>query len=122
MAANYNWKVNPADAGNLVGNDTVVAYYPDDTWVGDITIKVQAVNACGGGLWSDELDIIQNASPATYTVEGGGAFCLGDEGCDPGFTKRVFSVLVEEAHVHGPAIAAGRRNLHSQAPARCPNP
>lgn len=81
-ATDYEWELSPADAGTLTGDDTLATLQTDDTWIGDFTIRVRATNLCGDGEWSDELECTMSSSPLEFNLEGGGSYCLGDDGAE----------------------------------------
>ena len=54
----------------------------DESWTGDFTIKVRAENVCGAGDWSDEIECTLSESPMEFDLEGGGGYCLGDDGVE----------------------------------------
>ena len=81
-ATDYEWELSPADAGTLTWNMNEAELETADDWTGDFTIKVRASNDCGDGDWSDEFSGSLFGSPADYEVEGGGSYCLGDDGVE----------------------------------------
>ncbi|MBN2894038.1 MAG: T9SS type A sorting domain-containing protein [Bacteroidales bacterium] len=56
-AASYEWTVDPSSAGTITGTSTTGYFDPSDSYVGDATITVRAINSCGDGQWSDAIDI-----------------------------------------------------------------
>jgi photosystem II stability/assembly factor-like uncharacterized protein len=81
-ATGYEWEVTPAAAGSISWEDNVATFTADGTWTGDFTIKVRATNMCGDGEWSDELECTQYVNPEEFNLEGGGSYCLGDDGVE----------------------------------------
>ncbi len=81
-ANDYEWELSPADAGELIGDDNTANFEADETWTGDFTITVRAINMCGDGDWSDELECTLSISPEIYTLEGGGSYCLDGDGVE----------------------------------------
>ena len=53
----YEWELLPAEAGEIMWilNDATVYWNPD--FLGDATLKARALNDCGDGDYSDELNI-----------------------------------------------------------------
>ena len=81
-ATSYEWVVSPSDAGSLTGSDTVAGFQSSDTWTGNYSIKVRAVNDCGDGAWSDKLQCVLWLDPTPYFLEGEGAYCTGEPGAE----------------------------------------
>ncbi len=81
-AENYEWELSPSDAGILTPNDNEAELDVDIDWTGDFTIIVRATNMCGDGEWSDELEGTVFLSPEEFSLEGGGSYCLGDDGVE----------------------------------------
>lgn len=81
-ADSYVWEVTPADAGSMSGSSTTGYFNSAETYSGDYTIKVQAVNACGNGIWSNELLCELNPAPLEYLLSEGGSACEGGEGVE----------------------------------------
>ena len=82
MATSYNWEVTPTDAGTITGNGTTGEFLSSETWNGSYTIKVNAANSCGTGIWSTELNCTLNFTPATFFLSGGGSYCEGGQGLE----------------------------------------
>lgn len=78
----YEWELSPADAGTLTGDWNEATFETDDAWTGDFIIRVRATNICGDGDWSDNLEGTLYISPEEFGLEGGGGYCLGDEGVE----------------------------------------
>jgi hypothetical protein len=57
-AAGYNWNLMPEEAGILSMEGNMVTIEWDDNYIGEATLKVQGVNECGSGEFSDELVIM----------------------------------------------------------------
>lgn len=53
----YEWSITPAEAGIIAGSTDTAYFNPNNDYVGMAYIKVRAVNDCGTGDWSDELEI-----------------------------------------------------------------
>lgn len=81
-ATDYEWELSPADAGTLTWEDNLATLETDVTWTGDFTIKVRAANICGDGDWSDEIECTLYTSPEEFNLEGGGSYCLDDDGVE----------------------------------------
>ena len=81
-AFEWEWELNPTDAGTLTNmyNEAILSAAED--WVGDFTLRVRALNDCGIGEWSEEFagSVIQG--PAYFELEGGGGFCVGSDGVE----------------------------------------
>ena len=78
----YEWVLNPADAGYFTWQDTIATLETDVEWTGDFTIKVRSTNTCGDGEWSDEIECTLIAGPTIFNLEGGGSYCLGEDGVE----------------------------------------
>ncbi len=81
-ADTYSWEILPSDAGTISGSDTSAIFEAADDWTGAYTIKVQASNTCGTGIWSSELSCILNTGAEPFFVEGGGGYCEGGQGLE----------------------------------------
>ncbi len=81
-AEDYEWELSPADAGTLEGDGISASLLTADDWTGDFTIRVRATNMCGDGDWSDYLEGTLSQSPQEFTLEGGGSYCLNDDGVE----------------------------------------
>lgn len=53
----YQWELLPAEAGEIMWIENQATVYWNPDFLGDATLKVQALNNCGGGEYSDELNI-----------------------------------------------------------------
>jgi PKD repeat protein len=81
-AADYEWELSPADAGSISWEMNTCILDTDESWTGDFTIKVKAGNVCGDGEWSDEIECTLYESPEEFSLQGGGGYCLGDDGAE----------------------------------------
>ncbi|MCK5079274.1 MAG: PKD domain-containing protein, partial [Bacteroidales bacterium] len=79
-ADEYDWRVEPTDAGNMTGTGTTGSFIAATDWTGAYTIKVRGVNECGDGAYSPLYNATLYASPASYFITGGGGYCIGDPG------------------------------------------
>ncbi len=61
-ATTYSWNLTPTDAGTIAGiTNTGIATW-NNSFIGTAYVKVQGVNSCGGGSFSNELTItVDNA-------------------------------------------------------------
>ncbi|MCF8369203.1 MAG: S8 family serine peptidase [Bacteroidales bacterium] len=57
-AYSYNWVLSPAEAGVIDGITNNVSITWDESFVGNASLKVQGVNECGEGDFSEELDVV----------------------------------------------------------------
>lgn len=82
FAQEYEWAIDPEEAGTFDINGNMATLMAAEDWTGSFAIKVRAVNLCGNGDWSDELEgtLYQNA--LLYNLEGGGGYCLNGEGSE----------------------------------------
>jgi PKD repeat protein len=53
----YEWKLEPANAGAITGTGTSATVDWDDTFTGDASVSVAGVNYCGTGEFSDVLTV-----------------------------------------------------------------
>ncbi len=81
-ASEYEWNVDPADAGYITGNDTIGTLHAADDWTGSYSIKVRAENDCGSGDWSVAFSGELHHDPAIFQLSGGGGYCEGDPGIE----------------------------------------
>lgn len=82
MADSYVWEVLPSDAGTITGNGISAVLETSSSWNGTYTVKVNATNSCGTSSWSSELTCTLNFTPGTFFLQGGGAYCEGDQGME----------------------------------------
>jgi PKD repeat protein len=83
----YEWVLAPSSAGEILNNGKQqISINWDDTFTGNATVKVKAVNGCGESDFSENLDLIFNDNPEVYTVTGGGISCQGSEGVEVGLS------------------------------------
>lgn len=57
-AGDYNWVINPVEAGYLFTNDTLATIYWNSDFFGEVSLKVAAVGECGESDFSDELLVL----------------------------------------------------------------
>ncbi len=81
-AQEYDWVINPAEAGSLTVDDYQATLTPSEGFTGDFTLKVRATNICGDGDWSDSLQGTVFDSPEAFELEGGGGYCEGGDGVE----------------------------------------
>ncbi|MFC2102113.1 Omp28-related outer membrane protein [Bacteroidota bacterium] len=74
-ATSYNWELLPYEAGALYPSGSTCTVDWVDTYVGDATLRVKAVNGSCESGWSGYLNITISGGPTAYTVTGGGAYC-----------------------------------------------
>lgn len=54
----YSWVLSPEEAGTISGEGNMITIDWEDEYIGEATLKVQGVNDCGGGDYSEELMIM----------------------------------------------------------------
>jgi len=81
-ANSYVWEVLPGAAGIISGDGLIASFNASDSWTGDYTIKVRAINICGEGEWSSELECELSPSPVQFNLSEGGTYCDGDNGIE----------------------------------------
>lgn len=57
-AATYSWELTPATGGSISGNGQTCTVTWDLSKPGNYSVKVQGVNTCGGGTFSNEFPVI----------------------------------------------------------------
>ena len=69
-ATGYAWELTPAEAGDIASYDTtaIVMWNPD--YLGEAYLRVQALNDCGGGDFSDSLYIFVDNTVGINSVSG----------------------------------------------------
>jgi len=75
-ADSYVWVLSPAEAGLITGNTNVASISFTEGYTGQAMLKVQGMNACGEGVFSEELAIQvddctgigDNSDEATFTI------------------------------------------------------
>jgi PKD repeat protein len=81
-ATSYDWVVDPADAGTIIGNDAIGTFDADNTWTGNYIVKVRATNSCGNGAWSGDLSCSLSLNPYTFQLSEGGGYCESGSGIE----------------------------------------
>ncbi|MBM3403927.1 MAG: T9SS type A sorting domain-containing protein [Bacteroidetes bacterium] len=82
-ATSYNWVFDPPAAGVMVAADTSATITWNAGWTGYATLKVQAVNGCGPGSFSPDLNIHLRPFPAVPNQPTGPtALCQGVQTSD----------------------------------------
>jgi PKD repeat protein len=56
-ATSYSWVITPDNAGVIMGSTNTASLDLNNTFFGQITVKVQAGNSCGNGAFSNELTV-----------------------------------------------------------------
>lgn len=54
----YNWELSPEEAGSITGDGNMISIAWEDNYVGEAVLKVQGMNDCGGGAYSEDLVIM----------------------------------------------------------------
>jgi len=54
---NYHWVLDPAEAGEVSGDEVMVTIEWSTSYIGQATLTVQGMNNCGGGDFSEALEI-----------------------------------------------------------------
>jgi len=70
-ASTYIWQLTPPDAGTITGNATTVLLTLTHGFQSNFTVKVEGVNDCGEGGYSEELAVIINPTPYTPAQPSG---------------------------------------------------
>lgn len=86
FAQSYEWEISPSEAGELFVQDNEATLGVSADWEGPFDLKVRALNECGDGEWSEPLEGEVFASPESFNIEGGGAYCDGDDGVEVGLS------------------------------------
>ncbi|PID93968.1 MAG: hypothetical protein CSA95_05760 [Bacteroidetes bacterium] len=81
-ALSYEWILTPPEAGVIFGTGASAnASWTGDV-IGDVTLKVKAINFCGESEFSPELTITINQGLNLYNVIGGGERCENEDGIE----------------------------------------
>ena len=67
----YSWVVTPDSVGIVTGTTNTATLNVSNTYVGPITMKVQANNGCGAGEFSNELSVNVETLPAVASKPNG---------------------------------------------------
>jgi len=70
-ATSYAWELTPAAAGSIAGNSTIGTATWDLSYSGPAEIKVQGVNACGGGSFSVSFEVTVDIGVGFAELSGG---------------------------------------------------
>jgi len=62
-ASSYIWQVNPPDAGTFTGSTTTALLTLTPGFQSNFTVRVEGINSCGEGGFSEELPVIINPTP-----------------------------------------------------------
>lgn len=81
-ATEYEWIVEPENAGSFSLNQAVTGFTTSDTFSGAYTITVRGVNGCGEGAWSAVLDCEILETPTVFDLSGDNEYCEGDLGVE----------------------------------------
>jgi len=57
-ATTYSWELSPSNGGTITGNGPTCTVTWDFAQPGNYTLKVQGVNTCGGGTFSNEFPVM----------------------------------------------------------------
>ncbi len=74
-ATEYEWKLEPDNAGTITGTGTTATVDWDETFTGDASISVAGVNYCGTGDFSDVLTVTIHELPEV-TLEAFEMVCV----------------------------------------------
>ena len=111
QASSYLWEVLPVDAGTIEGSTTTATFTSAEDWGGDYTVKVRAINTCGNGPWSDELECTLNAAPLEFNLSEGGSYCEEGDGVeitlDGSETGVDYYLYFDGSTVSGPIAGTG---------------
>lgn len=64
----YNWELTPVEAGEVIVNDNEATVYWNLDFLGDATLKVNGLNDCGWGDYSDDLNIFVDNTVDVYQL------------------------------------------------------
>jgi hypothetical protein len=65
-ASSYIWEIEPSFAGSLVDNGTVTTVTWSPEYLGNVSIRIKALNACGESVWSvDKVTFVDNTTGVT---------------------------------------------------------
>ena len=84
FATSYQWILTPPEAGVVFGTGASANASWTGDYIGDVTLKVKAMNSCGESEFSPEITITINVGPDSFAVTGGGEICEGDDGVEIG--------------------------------------
>lgn len=82
FALHFVWSVEPVEAGEITGDDTVGTLAVSESYSGQAFIRVQASNDCGNSTFSDSLAVNIHPGPAQFNLSADGGFCQGGEGAE----------------------------------------
>jgi len=78
-AIDYEWSLNPPEAGNISGNSTSGTVLWDPSFHGYAFVFVRGTNYCGYGPWSDSLEVLIDPLPEQPVMpEGPTYLCQGN--------------------------------------------
>ena len=81
-AQDFEWELEPTEAGTLSAEFTQALFTPADSWTGDFTLRVKASNDCGIGEWSENFEGSVFNGPNTYSLEGESGYCESTDGTE----------------------------------------
>jgi PKD repeat protein len=69
-ATTYSWSLTPTDAGTIAGTGQTGTTSWNSAFIGTAIVKVQGVNTCGGGTFSDEYPVTVDNATAIHEATG----------------------------------------------------
>jgi len=99
-ATGYTWAVLPATAGTIAPGGTEATITWNTSYLGDASIKVHAVNACGDGAWSEVRNVKLISTIGVPTVEKQLELALYPNPSTGKFTIELKSARATEANIH----------------------
>ncbi|MBP7497337.1 MAG: hypothetical protein KA792_06715, partial [Bacteroidales bacterium] len=70
-ATSYIWNLEPANAGTIWSDNKSASIIWNKNYKGYARLKLKGVNNCGGGVWSDSLNIFIEQLPAVPAIATG---------------------------------------------------
>ena len=71
-ALSYQWAIFPEDAGYIEGEGTIGTVHWTGTYFGPVLITVQGINECGGGEFSEPIEVYADpcvGTPSVYALD-----------------------------------------------------
>jgi PKD repeat protein len=95
-ADNYEWTLDPAEAGTLEINDMQCSVSFSDSYEGQATINVRGLNDCGQGMWSPDFVLTVNNCIGVSELEPAGTVQIIPNPSDGNFVVDIEGVMDEE--------------------------
>ena len=99
-ATDHNWTIIPPNAGTLLMENTSCTITWSQTYIGNAELKVQGINDCGTGEYSDALNITVENNSAIAETNAGIGVTIYPNPTDGQFTIELISVRINKVNIN----------------------